>query len=228
MKLYDAVKLASKQPVAHSGNFARLGPQYWAFGAPGSSACTAAGRSYGYTPVVGQRCYLGGGPGTTSIQDLQSSLASLGISQAQAQVLTVPQGTVVVQAIPANFSKPPKVSDPTTQFYVLKDNVALFGNDISNPQEGTDPSGQPDVQFGFTSKGKSVFQNITGQIARRGSLISPTAKTCSSGALCQHFAVALDQPADHRPVHRLQPVSRRDPGGYGRGHQRQLHLDFSV
>ncbi len=88
-------------------------------------------------------------------------------------MLTVPQGTVVIQAIPSNFSKPPKVSDPTTQFFVLKDNVALFGNDISNPQQGTDPSGSPDVNFGFSSKGKNEFQSVTGQIARRGAQVSP-------------------------------------------------------
>jgi SecD/SecF fusion protein len=189
MKLYDAVKLASTQPVSQSSTNARVGPQYWMFGAPGSAACTAAGKYYGYTPVQGQRCYLVGPD--TSLQDVNNTVASLGISKSQGQVLTVPQGTVVIQAIPSNFSKPPKVSDPTTQFFVLKDNVALFGNDISNPQQGTDPSGSPDVNFGFSSKGKNEFQSVTGQIARRGAQVSPLVGNAQP--LFQHFAVALDQ-----------------------------------
>lgn len=188
MPLYQAVQLASKQPAKTSADNARVGPQYWMFGASGSTACTIAGRAYGYTPVPGDRCLLSGPD--TSLASLYSGLPN-GITKSQGQVLTVPQGTVVIQATPSNFSKPPRVSNPSTQFFVLKDNVALFGQDISNPQEGTDPSGSPDVNFGFTSKGKSEFQTVTGQIARRGLLISPTVG--NTQPLDQHFAVALDQ-----------------------------------
>ena len=37
--LYDAVKLAAKQPPEQTSNPARLGPEYYMFGAPGSVAC---------------------------------------------------------------------------------------------------------------------------------------------------------------------------------------------
>ncbi|MBV9471367.1 MAG: protein translocase subunit SecD, partial [Solirubrobacterales bacterium] len=47
--------------------------------------------------------------------------------------------------------------------------------------------GEPDVTFGFSSNGKSAFQNVTAQIARRGGLVSGLGQT-----LNQHFAVALD------------------------------------
>ena len=43
----------------------------------------------------------------------------------------MPQGTVVLQAIPQNFSKPTPIGDPSAQFFVLKDDVALRGSDIS-------------------------------------------------------------------------------------------------
>ena len=70
---------------------------------------------------------------------------------------------------------------------MLKDNVALRGSDITNPEESTDPnSGEPDVTFGFSSKGKSEFQNVTAAIARRGALVSGLGQSYQ-----QHFAVAL-------------------------------------
>src|SRR5207248_917965 len=166
MNLYDAVKLASKRSVQISSDNARQGPQYYMFGAPGSSACVTAGKALGYTPAPGQHCLISGpDSGTGALQSLKSGANSIGINPSKQEILVVPQGTVVLQATPANFSHPAKVSDPTTQFYVLKDHVALFGNDITNPQESTDQSGAPDVSFGFTSHGKTAFQNVTAAIS---------------------------------------------------------------
>ena len=65
--------------------------------------------------------------------------------------------------------------------------MALFGNQITNPQQSTDQGGQPDVSFGFTGSGKKAFQNVTGDIAHRGQVNSPF-----NQQLNQHFAVALD------------------------------------
>ncbi len=200
MPLYQAVQLASKQrPVSSSSGvqLARNGPLYYMFGKSGSTACTIAGKYYGYTPVPGEHCLLSGPDAT--LQDLYTGLPP-GVSKSQGQVLTVPQGTVVLQAVPAKFSNIPKASDPSTQFFVLKDNVSLFGDDITNPQQSTDPSGSPDVQFGFTSKGKKEFQNVTAAIALRGSkLLAPPPNAQipppanSHGRYILHFAVALDQ-----------------------------------
>jgi SecD/SecF fusion protein len=189
MSLYDAVKLASKQPVQVSRDNARQGPQYYMFGAPDSGACAIAGRAYGFTPAPGQHCLISGpDSGPSAKQDLYSGATSIGINPAKQQVLVVPQGIVVLQAVPSSFAHPPKVSDPATHFYVLKDHVALFGNDITNPQQATDQSGAPDVQFGFSSHGKAAFQNVTARIAQRGAQVSGLGQT-----YYQHFAVALDQ-----------------------------------
>ena len=48
----------------------------------------------------------------------------------------------------------------------------LTGADVKNPQqsfdEGAGGTGAPNVTFGFTGHGKSVFQNVTKEIAHRG------------------------------------------------------------
>jgi SecD/SecF fusion protein len=191
--LYQAVKLASGQPQAPlSKGLSRIGTQYWMFGTPGSAACTAAAKHFGVTPVAGEHCLLAGPdnepPGTTqaqAVKDLAAQLPS-GVSSSDGQVVAVPQGTVVIQAANPSASHQIKYYDPTAQFFVLKDNVALTGKDITNPTEGTDQTGAPDVQFGFTGNGASRFQTVTGQIAHRGANVS-----LGGNSYYQHFAVAL-------------------------------------
>ena len=186
MSLYQAVALAAKQPKQVSPDNSRAGPEYFMFGAPGSAACAAAARAQGTTPVVGAHCLLSGPDDNT--QDLQSGLpAGVSASQPGVQTFTVQQGTVVLQAVPANFTKAPAWGGPNAQFFVLKDHVSLFGNDITNPQQSTDQSGSPDVTFGFTAKGAKAFQSVTAAIAHRGDVVSGLGQT-----LNQHFAVALD------------------------------------
>ncbi len=184
MSLYHAVKLASKQPPVNSANSSHLGDQYYMFGAPGTSACEVAARFYGVTPQAGQRCYLSGPDDNRA--DLVSGLPP-GVTAAGGETLIVPPGTVVLQAADVSSSHQTPSFSPEAQFYVLKDNVALTGNVITNPQQSTDPAGAPDVTFGFTSKGNSEFQHVTAAIARRGELLSGLGST-----LDQHFAVALD------------------------------------
>ncbi len=184
MPLYTAVKLASKQPPQVSGDNSRSGTQYYMFGAPGSAACSSAAKAAGTTPTPGAHCLLSGPDDNR--QDLLSGLPS-GVTAAQGQMLTVPQGTAVVQAVPPQIPNWPAFGSPTAQFFVLRDHVALLGNDITNPQQTTDQSGSPDVSFGFTSRGASRFQSVTSQIAHRGDLVSGLGQV-----LRQHFAVALD------------------------------------
>lgn len=185
MGLYQAVRLASKQRGWSSSANSRIGPQYWMFGAPGSAACAAAARAQGITPVPGQHCLLSGPD--YKLTDLRAGVPA-GVSASDGQVLSVPRGWVVLQAIRANFSHPTPIGAPNAQFFVLKDNIALRGSDIINPRQTKDPNtGAPEVTFGFSSKGKTAFQNVTAQIARRGNLVSSLGQS-----LNQHFAVALD------------------------------------
>ena len=193
MALYSAVKLASKQPAdtyaqCKVQNCARVFPEYFAFGKSGSPACRIASAHFHTTPIVGQPCYLAGGPADTSPQLLARDLPA-GVSISQAQVLLVPEGWAVLQGVPTNlnFSHGTVWSDTNPDFFVLRDHVALFGNDITNPQQSTDQTGAPDVSFGFTSKGANAFQSVTAAIARRGQLDSGLGTK-----QFQHFAVALD------------------------------------
>jgi SecD/SecF fusion protein len=184
MTLYDAVKLASKQPPSTSKNNARRGPQYYMFGAPGSAACATAARDQGKTPTPAAHCLLSG-PDDNQ-QDLLSGLPT-GVTAEEGQQLVVPPGTVVLQASDPKAGHQTSFNDPAAQFYVLKDNVALFGNDIKNPTQSTDQAGAPDVTFSLTGKGATAFQNVTSDIAHRGDRVSGLGQQ-----LNQHFAVALD------------------------------------
>jgi SecD/SecF fusion protein len=185
MGLYAAVRLASKQPSETSPFNSRIGSQYWMFGAPGSAACAAAARAQGTTTAAGQHCLLSGPD--DNLNDLKAGLPA-GVSASEGHILSVPRGTVLLQAIPASFSHPLPIGDPNAQFFVLKDDIAVWGSEITNPRQSTDSgSSTPDIVFGFTSKGRSAFGNVTAQIARRGSLVSGLGQT-----LNQHFAVALD------------------------------------
>lgn len=184
MTLYDAVRLASRKPALRSADGARPGSQYYLFGAPGSAACAVAARDRGTTPSPGVHCLLAGPAANRST--LLSS-APQGVSASQGQMLVVPAGVIVVQAADLSDTKQINPSDPTARFYVLKDHVSLLGNEITNPRQGTDQSGDPDVTFGFSARGATAFRKLTTDIAHRGDLVSGPGSVFN-----QHFAVALD------------------------------------
>jgi SecD/SecF fusion protein len=187
MGLYNAVKLASQQPAQPANrHLSRLGSDYYLFGAPGSPACAAAAKDNGTVPVQGEHCYLAGLAGYGSLQQLKSSSLPKGVSFAQGQVVTVPQGWVVLQASNPSATDTIKATSPQAQYYVLKDNAALNGKQISNPTASSQ-SGQPIVQFGFKNGGANAFQQVTGAIAQRGQQVS-----VGNNKLFQHFAAALD------------------------------------
>ena len=155
------------------------------FGKPGSAACAAAAKAADQPVTVGQRV-----PARRA-RTTPSRTCSRGCRRASresdGEILVVPRGITVLQAVPSSFTHPLSFGDPAAQFFVLKDHVALFGNDITNPQQSTDQGGSPDVSFGFTGHGKNAFQSVTGDIAHRGQLNSPFGQQQN-----QHFAVALD------------------------------------
>lgn len=193
LPLYQAVKLASDQPPSVGVDNARDSREYYLFGVPGSPACATAAQDQNTIPVASAHCMLLSQPveeTTTNRQIIARDVASAllpGVKASQGQELVVSQGTVVLLAAQATAGQQTSFSSPSAQFFVLKDNVALFGKSITNPQQSTFPAGGPDVQFGFTPAGTSKFQQVTGQIAHRGEALSGLGQTLS-----QHFAVALD------------------------------------
>ena len=110
------------------------------------------------------------------------------------KAVRVNPGTVLVQAHPAETAAGKVTNRSPESWYVLNDNPALTGADITHPQqsfnEGAGGNGQPNVNFGFTSRGKSTFERITKNIARRGQ--EAQLPGVPKEVALQHFAVALD------------------------------------
>jgi SecD/SecF fusion protein len=111
---------------------------------------------------------------------------------AKPQVVHINPGTVIVRAL-AQTSGEGKVTNGSPEsWYVLNDNPALTGSSITHPQAGyqNGGSGAPNVNFGFTSEGRTKFEKVTREIAKRGERlwIPGQAKQDSF----QHFAIVLE------------------------------------
>jgi SecD/SecF fusion protein len=166
--LYDSVKLASKQKPDPKSSGSRLGTAYYLFDS--------------------QHRYLAGPERSTA--DLLSALNNRKTKPTGAIQLGVPQGWVVLQATDTDPNSKVAISDPSARFYVLRDDVALSGNDIRNPQQAFNQTQQPDVQFAFSGKGKTAFHSVTRAISNRGAQLRLPG--VNPQAVLQHFAVALD------------------------------------
>jgi hypothetical protein len=191
MSLHDAVTVAARQPSRTASRFtARVGPEYYMFGAPGSAACAAAAAAAHTAPTAGTHCLLAGPldlPGSASRQRATAALAAqlpAGVSASAGQVLAVPQGTRILQAVAPDHVS---FASPSARFFVLRDDAALTSGDIVSPQESADAARQPAVSFGFTGAGERAFQAATRDVARRGTEVSR-----SGESLDQHFAIVLD------------------------------------
>ena len=186
------------------------------FGAPGSAACAAAAKANGTVPVTGQHCLLSGPDDNRN--DLLSGLPT-GVSASEGQILSCHAERSCFRRFKRTSPGHAERRRPNAQFFVLKDNVALRGSEITNPEQSSDPdSGEPDVTFGFTSKGQNEFQKSPPR--------SPTAATWSAGlgqTYNQHFAVALDNQLITVPYDQLQAVPGRDQRRQRRRHHRKLH-----
>jgi len=220
MSFYQAVELASKQPYEKSADNAQIGNQYYLFGAPGSSACKAfyaANTITNKNPDASAYCLIAsinsvpqGTPRATAVQELEQGLSSAETHGTQVKV--VHRGTVVLEAVPASFTQGdwPAFGSPAAGYFVLKDHVALFGNEITNPAASTDQNGSPDVTFGFTGPGANAFQKVTAAIALRGEQTS-----IGGSATYQHFAVALDNQLVTVPSINWQQYAQGIPTGGG-------------
>jgi SecD/SecF fusion protein len=116
-------------------------------------------------------------------------------ADAETKVVRVNPGTVLVRAHPLEDKNGKLVKAEPDFWYVLNDDPVMTGSQITHPQQGFDErgggSGAPNVNFGFTSHGKAVFERVTREIARRGE--NAQLPGVSKMAALQHFAIVLDE-----------------------------------
>ena len=105
--------------------------------------------------------------------------------RANAEVIEVPEGILVVRDAPADADAP-----KPDRYWVIQDNPSLSGTDIKNPEQNFDQAQQPVVTFDFTDEGREAFQEITAAIAQRG--VDNALPTDNPTLASQHFAIVLD------------------------------------
>lgn len=183
--LYTAVRRAEHVPAPPVGSFnTHTTALYYAFGSADTATCRRASAVRQLNRGSSQPCYLAG-PATT-MKALRAALAGVGRAS-DVQILAVPRGVDVIQAVTSQFGGRPSPADPTAQFYVILDHPSLTGTALTHELAGADQGGSPDVSFGFTPTGAATFMRMTKAISFRGSLDSTL-----NGPLFQHFAIALD------------------------------------
>ncbi|HEY4428838.1 MAG TPA: protein translocase subunit SecD [Solirubrobacteraceae bacterium] len=110
------------------------------------------------------------------------------------KAVRVNPGTLVVRAQPVQSSSGKVTNRLPDSWYVINDEPVLTGADITHPQQGFDEgnggNGQPNVNFGFSSRGKGTFEAVTKKIAHRGQ--EAQLPGVRKEAALQHFAVVLD------------------------------------
>jgi SecD/SecF fusion protein len=109
------------------------------------------------------------------------------------RIVEVPRGYVIVRAEADDSNKVAQAA-ASDAYYVLKDDPALSGKDIKNPEQNLDNapggSGQPNVTFDFTSAGRKKWQITTRAIAARGR--DNLLPNMDPRAVANHFAIVLD------------------------------------
>jgi SecD/SecF fusion protein len=164
-KQYDAVKLASKQEPAKDSK--------------------GRDKYYLFSTKKGNKLIAGPELTKADLLDADNKLTKgkepmRGEQPADSEILVVPKGYIVV-------SYDPNANGRTARWFVLKDNVAMTGDDVKSASVGTDgQGGGPAVDLAFTSKGGDVFKRITKQLHEQG---QTTLLTNPDG---HRFAIVLD------------------------------------
>jgi SecD/SecF fusion protein len=163
---YQATKQAAKCPAQNDdNNNAADAPRFYAFN------------------KISKKAFNQGQPSDSreaALEDLSPE------DRANAEVVEVPTGILVVRDQKANANAP----EPD-RWWVIQDNPALSGTEIKNPKQSQDQQTQQiNVTFDFTDKGRKAFQDITREIAQRGSDNADPAQLPAN--VSQHFAIVLD------------------------------------
>ncbi len=177
---YAAAKLASEQePVADCTTCSTTKPRYYLFA-----------NDPEHTLIAGPEF---------SKEDLFITATGKKRSH-KGEVIKVPAGTIVVSEQPSDKNGKTIEGIDKAGWYALKDNPALSGKEITNPEAKNQETG-PAVTFEFSDKGREAFQEVTRRIAQRGqaAAIGPAAGE-EAERLSGHFAVVLDNEVKTRPI----------------------------
>ena len=144
-KQYDAVKLASTQKPGETGR-----EKFYMFS-------TEKGNKLIAGPELSKEDLL------QSENQLNGKKPMEGKQPADSTILTVPKGYIVVSYDRLGNGK-------GTQWFVLRDNVAMSGDEVKSAAVGTDGNGGggPAVDLSFTGKGGSIFKKVTQQLFQEG------------------------------------------------------------
>src|SRR3954453_18999726 len=160
------------------------------------------------------------GPDETR-RDLTQELQNKSIKPSKTQkTLEVPKGTIVVRA------EAPSPKQKSNLFYLMRDNPALSGKEVKNPEQqfdnGAGGTGQPIVTFSFSDKGRKSFQRTTQAIAQRGSNAFIPGQHPTNAR--QHFAVVLDNELITTPYIDFQ----QNPDGIDATNGSQISGSFTI
>jgi SecD/SecF fusion protein len=122
-------------------------------------------------------------------EDLDAEIEDKNVKETDdTKVVEIKPGTVVIKA-----ETPTDDDSESDAYYVLRDQPALSGTDIKNPEQNFDQgpggSGAPNVTFDFTDNGRKIWEETTRGIVQRG---TENNFGGSPQAAFQHFAIVLD------------------------------------
>ena len=141
-----------------------------------------------------------------------------------AKIYEVKPNTVIVHAEEQDSSD----DERSDRWFVLQDDVALQGKEIKNPEQqfnqGGGGNGAPNVTFEFTDKGRKIWQDVTREIAERGSRSVGVLPGQTAADANQHFAIVLDDQLISTPFIDF----RRNPDGIDGRTGSQIEGGFTI
>ncbi len=199
LSLYDALQRAKQRPAKAEPNNSRDGSLY-----------------YAVDPKAKKVFGLGEESRAEALENVPAA------QREQAEIVEVKPDTVVVRAESAGTTKADK-------WFVLKDDVALEGKELKNPEQNFDQgaggSGQPIVTFQFTDKGERTWEQVTKRIAERGAeSLGVLPGTTTTRDVAQHFAIVLDNELVSTPFIDFQ----QNPEGIDARNGSQIEGGFTI
>jgi len=177
LPLYDAVLLASERPEKVEPNNSREDSLFYAVD---PEAKKVFGKGTGDSLTYGA---------VTKAEALEAVPKAM---REKAKVYEVKPNTAIVRMEDPD----PDSKGKPDAWFVLQDDVALQGQEIKNPEQqfnqGAGGDGAPNVTFEFTDKGRKLWQEVTREIADRGSRNAFLLPGQTADDANQHFAIVLD------------------------------------